>query len=177
MKLKHNYLLNKGFTLLEVLVSVAIIGILITVASAVFINTIRSANKANVTVEARENGSNVIETFDKDIRQATNIDSSGAPSTIIVTTVGGVITWSCTAPSGSTPGFIGRQIGAGAALPITNKSPQNGVSVSSCGFDVAYSTNSSLVKIKFTVSQPSGINSSDFSVNLPFDHSVATRSF
>lgn len=165
--------LNKGFTLLEILVSVAVIGILISVSSAIFINTIRSANKANATVEARENGANVLELFAKDVRSSADASPNGTSTSVLLNNSSGAITWNCD----NTEGVITRQVGsAGSILPVTNKDPQNGVSIKDCSFETTSANGVYLVKILFTITQPSGV-SGDFSVNLPYSESYATRIF
>lgn len=143
--------LTYGFTLLEVLVTVAIIGVLFIIASSIFINTIRSANKANATNEAKENASLVIEALNRDVRNSTGAAVSGGNSVLTLTPS---VTWECLGSPGSR--YLTRQ-----TLPITNRDPVNGVSLSNCGiFSMSGTGSDFLVTIDFSFTQASSQGSS-----------------
>lgn len=163
---------KKGFTLLEVLVTTAIIGVLFVVSSSIFINTIRSANKANITNEAKENSSLVIESLSRDVRASTDVSPLGNSGAITITTASDVINWVCNAPSPTANGFVTRQAVSGATLPLTNKDPKNGVS-SVCTFDVVGGGANSLVTINLSFTEGKGVTGGSQDIQTLVSHKVS----
>lgn len=139
---------TQGFTLLEVLVVTGIIGILFVVSSQIFINTIRSANKANITNEARENGSLVSESLQRDVHRASAAVVTGTTDLRLTYSDLSEIRWVCNS------GFISRQVGAGIAYTVTNRDETNGINVpqAKCSFTVLGSVNT-LVTLDFEMTQ------------------------
>lgn len=64
---------NKGFTLVELLVVISISGVVMVILSQIFFSSLRGNNKAQVLAIIKQNGQNVIDTFDKNIRNADNV--------------------------------------------------------------------------------------------------------
>ncbi|MBI2337875.1 type II secretion system protein [Candidatus Daviesbacteria bacterium] len=62
--------MKKGFTLVEVLVSIAVIAIIGTILVAIFSNTLRGSNKSQILAVIKQNGQAVLENMDKVIRSA-----------------------------------------------------------------------------------------------------------
>lgn len=142
---------SQGYTLLEVLVSVAIIGILIVLASTIFINTLQSANKANITTEARENISLAAELLERDVRKAQ--DAQPVSNGVILTYSGSPnTTWLCVAPTATANGYITRQRTGLDASPIsvTNRDIVTGVSALTCNFLINGSTEGKIVNLDVT---------------------------
>lgn len=180
IKLKK-HLNNIGFTLLEVLVTTAIIGILFVVSTAVFINTIRSANKANITNEAKENASLVIEKLQKDIRLAVGIVTPAGDSSTLTIDVGtGQIVWECIPQSGNANGYFRRRTGAvGTEITVTNRDPVNGVSLKDCSqvFNIQAGSNA-LINLNFSFYQgaTAGVTS-DLETLVTHRSSIAVRGY
>lgn len=72
----------KGFTLLEMIVVMAVLIIMVAVLSQIFSNTLRGTNKAQVLASIKQNGQSVLEVIDKTIRQADKVICY-SPSAII----------------------------------------------------------------------------------------------
>jgi prepilin-type N-terminal cleavage/methylation domain-containing protein len=68
---------QKGFTLIEIVVVIAIIGIVTGITSDVFIQIIKASNKANIVTEVKQNGDSVLNQLDRIIRNAEEITAAG----------------------------------------------------------------------------------------------------
>lgn len=66
-----------GFSLIEILVVVSIIGVITTVTTGIFVQIIKSSNKANVVTEIKQNGDSVMNQIERTIRNAEDITSVG----------------------------------------------------------------------------------------------------
>lgn len=65
--------MRNGFTLVEILVVIAIVAIIGTLLVAIFTSTLRGSNKAQVLAVIKQNGQAVLENMDKTIRVADNV--------------------------------------------------------------------------------------------------------
>lgn len=68
---------EQGFSLLEMLVVIAIIGVLTGVTSDIFIQIIKGQNKGNVVTEIKQNGDIVLNKIERIVRNAEEITSIG----------------------------------------------------------------------------------------------------
>src|SRR5687768_12900301 len=76
-----------GFTLVEMLVTIAILALMGAVMTEVFVRTLRANNKAQVLSIMKQNGQTALETMDKIVRNATAIhcpNSSSQASILVV---------------------------------------------------------------------------------------------
>jgi prepilin-type N-terminal cleavage/methylation domain-containing protein len=71
---------QKGFTLIEILVVIAIIGVVMGITSDVFIQIIKASNKANIVTEVKQNGDSVLNQLDRIIRNAEEVSAWGYKS-------------------------------------------------------------------------------------------------
>lgn len=76
--------MKKGFTLVEVLVSIAVIAIIGTILTAIFSNTLRGSNKSQILAVIKQNGQAVLENMDKTIRNADYIICVSSSNLVIV---------------------------------------------------------------------------------------------
>ena len=86
---------QRGFTLLEMLVSVAIIAMVSVVLSQVFISTIRTNAKTEILKEVKQNGDLAIESISRMVQNAKSISCPTATSLLIVNPDGGSTTIGC----------------------------------------------------------------------------------
>lgn len=73
---KKNFIRNTasgGFTLVEILVVIAIMGILMTIGTSVFINILRSSNKSQVLGQVRGEGSKVLELVSRSFQNSMDV--------------------------------------------------------------------------------------------------------
>jgi prepilin-type N-terminal cleavage/methylation domain-containing protein len=69
---------QKGFSLLEILVVVSIIGLIAGVTSDIFIQIIKSSNKANIVTEIKQNGDAVMNQLERIIRNSEEVTAIGS---------------------------------------------------------------------------------------------------
>jgi prepilin-type N-terminal cleavage/methylation domain-containing protein len=170
---------NKGFTLLELLVVTAILGILIGVSSTAFIGILRSQNKINATNEVRQNANLAIELFERDARSASNIVPQTASNQVTLkeVDVGGDVVWACV----ESPGVNGKITRNTAS--VTNEDPVDGVDIlcggALGGFAFIVSTSETpIATFRFDALQ--GVDAparADFEITLPFETTVGVRDF
>lgn len=84
-----------GFTLLEMLVSIAIIAIVSVVLSQVFISTLRSNTKAEILKEVKQNGDLAVESITRMIQNAADAWCPSASSFSTLNPDGEVTTIAC----------------------------------------------------------------------------------
>lgn len=78
--------IERGFTLAEILVVIAITAIVGTILVLIFTNTLRGSAKAQILSAIKQNGQAVLENMDKTIRNADDVVcvSSNPPNTLVV---------------------------------------------------------------------------------------------
>lgn len=97
----------KGFTLVEILVVVAIVAIMGTVLAAIFVNTLKGGNKAQILANIKQNGQAVLENMDKTIRGADNVVCKSLDGNTLVVVKNGCYTrYRFVAPSQTQNGQI-----------------------------------------------------------------------
>jgi len=191
---KHNKFQNKGFTLVELLVVTAVIGVLGILSATLISSILRSQNKTAIINEVRQNGDLVISKFERDLKQSEKVcpvDTSTSPpnldcgnvnpSAIVALTTysGSQIVWDCT--------DLRRGEGDGVteantnATPVINTDPDNGVQVvaGSCNFTVSTGGASvpQIVTLSFTLEQRSTVQRSEYQVKEPFQVTAGTRAY
>lgn len=65
--------MNKGFTLVEIMVVMAIVAIVGVILVMIFANTLRGSSKAQILSVIKQNGQVALDTLDKTIRGADNV--------------------------------------------------------------------------------------------------------
>lgn len=196
---------NYGFTLVELLVVMGILGT-ITGASLLFLtNILKGSNQARIVSEVKQNGQTVLDVIDRQIRNAVAVDEfvppppTGASSVIRLTVLlssGGTsyIYLACfNADMGSTPkknGWIGIINSASAVPPatgllsLTNQDPNSGINIEctpSPTFDVLGSSTDSypqVVQVSFNAKQ--GVEAPgrvDFDASAEFKTTISLRKY
>lgn len=176
---------SRGFTLIEMLVVIAIIAIIGTMSTQIILSIIKSNNKTNIQNEVRQNGSYVIDSLERDIRSAISITnpvplvSPGANGTTLtlVNSDGTNTTYTCGNKAAGSNGFFRRN-----GNDLLNGDLSSGVAVDNtagkqCNFNVVNS-NPLLVTVTFTLTQAiNSPNRSDLSVSQSFETTVTLRTY
>lgn len=190
--LKPKKQFNNGFTLIEFLV---VLGILvITVGSTLLFLTsiLRGTNQANVTAEVKQNGQTVLDSLDRQIRNATNAEPVGTGKYIKLSRVDSdPLHIQCFSdgtesdkPANGWIGVVASSVSDPTVdqyVPLTNKSDLvTGVDIQSCNFTVfsATATSGSIVSISFVINQGiSAPSRADFLANALFSTTISLRKY
>jgi len=178
---------EQGYTLLEILVATAVIGILFILSAAIILNTIRNNNQSNITNEIRENVSLVADTFERDVRKAfsavvSQTDPTLTNDTLTLTQSDRTITWQCHKEdtANTTNGYISRlDSTSGVRRPVTNRDPTNGVSWNGCSFTRVGTSDKFLINLDFTLTEGAAVHTSasEFIVSINHKVSAGNRGF
>lgn len=152
---------NRGFTLLELIISVAIIALVSTVISQVFFATTKSNAKAEIQKEVKQNGDYALGVMERMVRSAgaiTSTCSSGGSTTTSLTITNpdfGSTTFGCDSTTG-----IARIASSSATgtVYLTSSAVRLGVSCTSSTLAFVCTTVAAVpknVKINFTLAQSS----------------------
>lgn len=136
----------RAFTLVEVLVVIAVITVTGLIITEVFFRSIRGGNKAEILSKIKQNGQSALETMDKTIRKADGvICTSTLPSTVVIIHEGKYFRFRYNPPFPTQKpvrnGYITRDSRESCtdptppnAITLTDTSSRNGVSVVSGSF-------------------------------------------
>lgn len=115
---------NRGFTLVELLVSIGLVLIVGTVGTSIIASILRSYNKAHIINEVEQNGNYVLSLMESQIRNAKSVSpTSGTTQTLTVTPQeGSVFDFSIANVGGI--GVVRKD-----SEILTNNNPVNGVEV------------------------------------------------
>lgn len=92
---------EKGFTLIEVLMIVFILGIVVVMGGSLFFSILKGASKSEIVKEAKQNGDYALEVMERTIRNAKEITDCTTPSSITLKNSDGTATtFSCLAEDG-----------------------------------------------------------------------------
>ena len=166
--------LKQGFTLLELLVVVGILGILGAVASDIFINVSRSYNKANVIAEIQRSGNASLSQIGSEIRNAQSVTSPEPTTLNVVNSVGSAVAYTFVPEDADNQknGYVARN-----GNPLTDNDYFTGVNVTGLSFFVA-ETDPPSVNIVLSLTQPLGAGSRiDFQASTTLTTTVSLRSY
>ena len=68
---------NKGFTLVELLISIGLVFIIGTIGTSIIVSILRSYNKAHIINEIEQNGNYVLSLMESQIRNAGSVECGG----------------------------------------------------------------------------------------------------
>lgn len=144
--------LKRGYTLIELLVSIGIISIVAAIGVDIFLNITRSYNKANIITQIEQNGNLALSQMSYEIRNARSVSpTSGTTSTLsLVNQDGQDVVFSFVPQTGSANGYVARN-----SIPLTDNSYSNGVNVIQLSFTVT-GVNPLVVSITLALAQPLG---------------------
>ncbi len=174
MKNITNKITKKGFTLIETLVVLSVIG-LISAMGINFLSTItKGSTKTNITTEIKQNGNYVLDVMSYYIRNSTNIISCSGSSISLRQWDGTIVNF--TLLDRDDTNKINARIASNAG-ELTNGDKDSGINVTNLLF-VCTSTTQPTVKISFTMTQSYWLpDRPEFKTSVPFETTLALRSY
>lgn len=180
MRKKHG---QKGFTILEVLVTMSILSVIGSLAAGTFFNVYRNYQKSNISVEAKQSGQQFLSLVDRSLRDASSVNG--------VTTVGrvgvyvdkkpnGYLEFGCVPGTDSVNGYLYQKTSStGNEVKMTNDDLSSGLNATNCSFSINSDPSKPSVKevkISYHLTQSVGAPSQlEFTVDAPFDLSIVLR--
>ena len=185
---------RRGFTLVELLVVIGILAIAVGSSLLFLTSVIKGTNQANVTAEVKQTGQSVLDSLERQIRNAVDAQVLGTNYLKIVRSGQYPLYIQCFSSIANTKnGWIGTVVMAEPAMPsgpsqftsLTNSNDLvSGVDIvcaaSPSAFDVilASSTAPPIVTISFSVSQAINAPSrADFVANAQFQTTISLRQY
>src|SRR3989344_3499972 len=99
--------IQSGFTLIEMILVIGLIGISGIIITEIFLRTLKSSNKSQIESQLKQNGQNVLSNIEQAARSADDVVCvPSGNSSVILESDGGFIRYSFTPPSGSKNGII-----------------------------------------------------------------------
>lgn len=112
---------KSGFTLVEIIVVMAITAIVGTILVTIFTNTLRGSNKAQILAVIKQNGQAVLENMDKTIRSSDNVACvTPSGNTLVIVKNGTYSRYRFFAPVGAVNGNIQQDNPAKPTPPAVN---------------------------------------------------------
>lgn len=167
-----NFSAQRGFTLVELLVVIAVMSVIGTISTDLFSSVIRGGNKANVINEVKQNGQQALDVMERYIRNAATV--SGPSTTELDLNVADQpVIFKCTG------GKITMQVGTAPVRDLTNTNSQSGVKVRECAFTVTLAgTAPGVVKIDLTLDQAAADSSrQEFKADVKLSTTVSLRTY
>ncbi|MBI2599188.1 type II secretion system protein [Candidatus Curtissbacteria bacterium] len=190
--------LKQGFTLVEILVGLGLLAITVGSALLFLTSVLRGSNQSAVVTEVKQNGQVVLDSLDRQIRDARAARQmipsefpQGANNGLVLTLASARTLYAaCFSASGSANGWIGlADMPAGVSPSLAdyksltnNQSAIEGVDISACNFAVVAQTvgasSPAIVSLSFTINQ--GVKAPsrrDFLSNAEFQTTISLRRY
>lgn len=191
-------ILKKGFSLVELLVVLGLLSVTVGSALLFLTSVLRGSNQSAVISEVKQNGQSVLDSLDRQIRDASDARQmqgaelpQGAVNGAVLTLPGArTLYTACFATTQAANGWIGlANLQTGAAVTLSDyKSLTNngnlvdGVDISTCNFSVIPASTGSaspaIVSLSFTINQGiSAPSRRDFLSNAQFQTTISLRKY
>lgn len=167
-----------GFTLIEILVVMGILGIIVSLVIGMFFWVLKGSAKSQAIAEIRQNGNYALNVMERMIRSAQSLDDYSGSSLTITNPDGGVTVFSCGDSNGNSISDI-----ASTSADLNTSVPLigDGVEVQNCNsfFQVVSPTGGGpeTVEINFTLSQANSPVKIEDRASAVFQTTVVLRNF
>lgn len=169
-----------GFTLLEILVVMTVVGLLGSMIVVIFFNSLRSSNKSNAVIQLRQNGNYALTQITNVVRFAKKVGAPicydinpSAGKTLTVTSVDDVSTTYTCPPNAS--GTLTFSNGT-TTSPLFDK---NVIKVAACAFTCQQESlvTPPVIGINFLLTTGANTNASETTASLPFSTTITLRNY
>ncbi|MBP6979475.1 prepilin-type N-terminal cleavage/methylation domain-containing protein [Candidatus Curtissbacteria bacterium] len=174
---------KKGFTIVEVLVVMAILGVVLTAGTSVFISTISTSNKTQAQINVKEAGRNASEQITRKIQAARGLAQVSSTQVTVIDGDGVSSTLTCINGTVATNGRL-EITNAGLATGLTFYDPADntkGVNITGCDFQVVNGASGKeppALQYTFNVSQPVGAPTRpEYQASIKIESSVVSRTY
>lgn len=121
--------MKSGFTLVELLVVIAVLSLLGVLVLTIFTSSLRGSNKSQILLSIKQNGQSVLETMDKTIRNADNVvcpsiippATSASSNNLVIVSKGTYTRYRFMSPTAADNGLIKRDNPTKQIDPDTQK--------------------------------------------------------
>lgn len=145
---------RRGFTLLELLMVVAILGVVLIAITQLLTAVLSGSGKSSAAQAVKENGQFALSTIQKTVRRAKSVSvCSGGTLTVIVSEAGGDVTYSFSWTGSPTYGLTKTTTPSGNTSDLVDSSVR--VTAFSCTLTSALPTAPAVVSISMTLDKPS----------------------
>ncbi|MDP2874214.1 MAG: type II secretion system protein [bacterium] len=120
---------NRGFTLIEILIVIALMAVLTGAGADLFVNSLKAYQKSQIMNQLSQNGNYVMSTVLNTARSADEISIDEETHSVLTITDEDVQTVFRIKAGAQSVGVITKQVGGGTEETITNLSPTSGVDV------------------------------------------------
>lgn len=185
----------EGFTLIEFVVVLGILGFIVT-STVLFLNSVlRGANQTNITQEVKQNGQAIMDSLDKQVRGSVSVQGIGAGpdyTAIMLTRPNdNPLYIKCLSATATQNDRIGTAVSASGPpasdssyLSLSNDNRISGVEVVGCKFNIVTASVAqgdqvpAVVGVSFTAKQ--GLDApyrQDFAASAPFQTTISLRTY
>lgn len=157
---------KKGFSLIELLVGIAIIAIVMVITSNLFLSNLKNQNKMEAQIQVKQNGNQVLQTMSTFIRNAQSITCISSSQVTIASPDGGTTLFSCNTAT------CASRISSGSACLTPST-----LTLSSCSFTCSSSSGKpTTVTIQFTLTKGSTTDIRNYS-SQAFSTTISLRKY
>lgn len=164
----------KGFSLIELLIVVTLLGIIMVGVSQLLATLLSGTSKATAAQQVKENGQFALGTMERTVRRARRVTTcSGSTLTVDVPDATGTVSTYTFQQSGSQ---LTQRINTGSVVPLVS-TPDVTVDAFLCTFTQGTASNPSIVKLELTLSK-SATGAADLRVlSQRFETTVSLRTY
>ncbi len=164
---------NSGFTLIEVLMVVLILGVVVVAGGSLFFAIMKGASKSEVIKEVKQNGDYALSVIERMVRNAQELDCTTVTNQItIINPDKGTTTFSCAAED-----QVFKIASNSGRLTGKNVTLGEGVCPASLLFTCDQTKSPPTVTIGFTLSQAGTGGRQEEKAQVPFQTTVSLRTY
>lgn len=152
MNQRFFHITKTGFTIIEILVAMGILGTVVAVGSGILVSILKGATKARILQEVKQNGNYTLTIMERMIRNARSVDSYGTDFVRITSPDGNYTVFRCC----GSPTMIASQSATKLTCDNNTRLTNENVRVGSCTNFITYTAGAPpLVTVNFTLTQAS----------------------